>query len=284
MPESMPRSPGPQKHKLVVCFLRSGWVTSGASGCDFPGFDGVRTAVRRSRERRVGTLSRGQRVAEAVHAQAEGGGQARIRFTMLAVTAPALLASQVGLEAVLGAFLAGGLARLLDPDPRSQPSGIPDEAGRDRFRIPGPGVLVTSGIRLKPARRVRRSFSPCTGSPGAGPCCSWCEPCRRGRFDDGSTPVSRSPRDCYLPPSLPFLLVAAEIGQNAGFNFGGSLNCSFSTNSASDAMKERGLLPLPVAPPSVDAWGVKTAVREGEEAPDGSVCRKTVRGNRSAPP
>jgi hypothetical protein len=26
---------------------------------------------------------------------------------------------------------------------------------------------------------------------------------------------------------------------------------------ACDAMKERGLLPLPAAPPSVDAWSVK---------------------------
>ena len=53
----------------------------------------------------VGSLSRRQRIAEAVHAQAEGGGQTRIRFTMFAVTALALLASQVGLEAVLATSL-----------------------------------------------------------------------------------------------------------------------------------------------------------------------------------
>jgi hypothetical protein len=34
-----------------------------------------------------------------------------------------------------------------------------------------------------------------------------------------------------------------------------------------DAMKERGLLPLPAAPPSVDAWECPSRVREGEEAP-----------------
>jgi len=34
-----------------------------------------------------------------------------------------------------------------------------------------------------------------------------------------------------------------------------------------DAMKERGLLPLPAAPPSGDAWEYRNAVREGEEAP-----------------
>jgi Kef-type K+ transport system membrane component KefB len=38
---------------------------------------------------------------------------------MLAVTVLALPASHVGLEAVLGAFLAGGLARVLDPDPEA---------------------------------------------------------------------------------------------------------------------------------------------------------------------
>src|SRR5450759_2077322 len=32
-------------------------------------------------------------------------------------------------------------------------------------------------------------------------------------------------------------------------------------------MKERGLLPLPAAPPSGDAWEYRNAVREGEEAP-----------------
>jgi len=53
--------------------------------------------------------------------------------------------------------------------------------------------------------------------------------------------------------------------------------------STPDVMKERGLLPLPAAPPSVDAWECQSAVREGEEAPNGSVCRKTVRGNRPAP-
>jgi hypothetical protein len=35
----------------------------------------------------------------------------------------------------------------------------------------------------------------------------------------------------------------------------------------SDVMKERGLLPLPAAPPSGDAWEYRNAVREGEEAP-----------------
>src|ERR1017187_10096763 len=35
----------------------------------------------------------------------------------------------------------------------------------------------------------------------------------------------------------------------------------------SDVMKEWGLLPLPAAPPSGDAWEYRNAVREGEEAP-----------------
>ncbi|HEY5184659.1 MAG TPA: hypothetical protein VIM19_07090 [Actinomycetes bacterium] len=36
---------------------------------------------------------------------------------------------------------------------------------------------------------------------------------------------------------------------------------------ARDAMKERGLLPLPTAPPSGDAWEYPSRVREGKEAP-----------------
>src|SRR4051794_28979315 len=67
----------------------------------------------------VSAASRRARIAMAVLAQAEGGGQARIRLTVLAVTALALLASRLGLEAVLGAFLAGGLTRLIDPEPEA---------------------------------------------------------------------------------------------------------------------------------------------------------------------
>src|SRR5450756_1265291 len=61
-----------------------------------------------------------------------------------------------------------------------------------------------------------------------------------------------------------------------------SFTCHHVRERASDVMKERGLLPLPAAPPSGMLGSIQSAVREGEEAPNGSVCRKAVCGNRCA--
>ena len=163
----------------------------------------------------VGSLSRRQRVAAAVHAQAEGGGQARIRFTMLAVTALALLASQVGLEAVLGAFLAGGLARLLDPDPEANNPVYPVKLDAIGFGFLVPVFFVTSGIRLN-LRDVLSNPSALALVPlvlalllmvRAVPAVAL-----RRRLDTRQQLAA----GLLLATSLPFLLVAAEIGQNAG--------------------------------------------------------------------
>ena len=96
----------------------------------------------------VSAASRRARIAMAVRAQAEGGGQARIRLTVLAVTALALLASQLGLEAVLGAFLAGGLARLIDPDPEATHPAYPVKLDAIGFGFLVPVFFVTSGLKL----------------------------------------------------------------------------------------------------------------------------------------
>ena len=162
----------------------------------------------------VGALARRQRVAEAVHAQAEGGGQTRIRFTMLAVTALAVLASQVGLEAVLGAFLAGGLARLLDPDPEASHPAYPVKLDAIGFGFLVPVFFVTSGIRLN-LREVLGDPSALALVPlvlallllvRAVPAVAL-----RRRLDTRLQVAA----GLLLATSLPFLLVAAEIGQNA---------------------------------------------------------------------
>ena len=162
----------------------------------------------------VGALARRQRIAEAVHAQAEGGGQTRIRFTMLAVTALAVLASQVGLEAVLGAFLAGGLARLLDPDPEASHPAYPVKLDAIGFGFLVPVFFVTSGIRLN-LRDVLGDPSALALVPlvlallllvRAVPAVAL-----RRRLDTGLQVAA----GLLLATSLPFLLVAAEIGQNA---------------------------------------------------------------------
>src|SRR5665647_2657181 len=50
-----------------------------------------------------------------------------------------------------------------------------------------------------------------------------------------------------------------------------------------DAMKERGLLPLPAAPPIVMIGSIEVPRERARRPLNGSVCRKTVCGNRSAP-
>lgn len=163
----------------------------------------------------VGTLSRRRRIAQAVSSQAEGGGQLRIRFTVLAVTALALVASRVGLEAVLGAFLAGGLARLLDPDPEASHPAYPVKLDAIGFGFLVPVFFVTSGIRLN-LRDVLSNPSALALVPlvlallllvRAVPAVTL-----RRRLGTRETVAA----GLLLATSLPFLLVAAEIGETTG--------------------------------------------------------------------
>jgi hypothetical protein len=73
---------------------------------------------------------------------------------MLAVTALTVLTSHIGLEAVSGAFLAGGLARLLDPDLEASPPSTPVRLGRHWFRVVVLVFFVTSGVRRDAAPPV----------------------------------------------------------------------------------------------------------------------------------
>jgi len=162
----------------------------------------------------VRALSRRPRIAEAVRAQAGGGGQTRIRFTMFAMTALVLLASKVGLEVVLGAFLAGGLARLLDPDAEASHPAYPVKLDAIGFGFLIPVFFVTSGIRL--------DLGEVIGDPAAlvlVPLVLALLLVVRGvpavafrRFDTRQKVAA----GLLLATSLPFLLVAAEIGQTSG--------------------------------------------------------------------
>ncbi len=157
--------------------------------------------------------ARNPRIRAAVQAQAEGGGQARVRIAVLAVTAFALLASTLGLEAVLGAFLAGGLARVVDPDPEASHPGFLVKLDGIGFGLLIPVFFVTSGLRLD-LREVLTNPQALILVPivlvlllvvrGVGALAL------RG---------SLAPRETVgaallLATSLPFLLVAAEIGES----------------------------------------------------------------------
>ncbi len=109
---------------------------------------GVMLAVGGAAAWAIGMLARSRRIAVAVRAQADGGGQARVRIAVVAVTAFALLASTLGLETVLGAFVAGGVARFIDPDPERSHPGFSTKLDAIGFGFLIPVFFVASGIRL----------------------------------------------------------------------------------------------------------------------------------------
>jgi Kef-type K+ transport system membrane component KefB len=186
----------------------------------------------------VSAAARRARIAMAVRAQAEGGGQARIRLTVLAVTALALLASKLGLEAVLGAFLAGGLARLIDPDPEASHPAYPIKLDAIGFGFLVPVFFVTSGLRLD-LRDVLTDPSALVLVPlvfgllllvRGLPALAF-----RSQLGDRGTVAS----GLLLATSLPFLLIAGEIGVSTGVL----------TPSRAGALALGGLLSVIVLPP-----------------------------------
>ena len=183
-------------------------------------------------------VSRRGWLARAIMAQADGGGQIRIRLTMLVVTGLALLASRVGLEAVLGAFLAGGLVRAIDPDAERNHPAYPIKLDAIGFGFLIPVFFVASGLRLDLRAVVTDPHALILvpvllgllilvrGVP------SWLY-----RHQLGRTQVVAS--GMLLATSLPFLLVAAEIGASAGLL----------TTSQAGALPLAGLLSVVVFPP-----------------------------------
>ena len=63
--------------------------------------------------------------------------QIRIRLTVLLAAGIALGAAGLGIEAILGAFTAGVLVRMLDPSP-NWPIPVTDQAGSDQLRPADP--------------------------------------------------------------------------------------------------------------------------------------------------
>jgi Kef-type K+ transport system membrane component KefB len=186
----------------------------------------------------VSAASRRARIAMAVLAQAEGGGQARIRLTVLAVTALALLASRLGLEAVLGAFLAGGLARLVDPDPETSHPAYPVKLDAIGFGFLVPVFFVTSGLKLD-LRTVLTDPSALVLVPlvfvllllvRGLPALTF-----RSRLGSRATVAS----GLLQATSLPFLLIAGEIGESTGVL----------TPSRAGALALAGLLSVILLPP-----------------------------------
>jgi len=79
----------------------------------------------------------------------------RIRAAFLLLALFVVLAERLGLEAILGAFLAGAIIKLVDRDQTMNAPGVPSEARGGGLRRLRPRVLCRDGRRIRAERALR---------------------------------------------------------------------------------------------------------------------------------
>ena len=78
----------------------------------------------------------------------ERSGQLRVRAALALALGCGVLAYRFGFASILGAFAAGLLVRLVEVSGREPNRAVPDQAGRDRLRVPDPDLLHLCGRGL----------------------------------------------------------------------------------------------------------------------------------------
>jgi Kef-type K+ transport system membrane component KefB len=146
---------------------------------------------------------------------ADTSAQIRIRLTVLLVAGLALAAQALGFEAILGAFLAGLLVRVLDPEPERTHPLYPVKLEAVGFGLLVPVFFVTSGLTLDLDGLVEHPAA-LAGVPAfllallvvrGLPALTF-----RGRL----TGPELAAVALLQATSLPFLLAATEIGREMG--------------------------------------------------------------------
>lgn len=94
------------------------------------------------------TAEKSTRLGEALLRLQDTTAQIRIRGAFLLLAAFAALASQLGLEAILGAFVAGALLAVLDPDYKKTHPKFHDKLEAIGFGVFIPVFFVSSGIQF----------------------------------------------------------------------------------------------------------------------------------------
>ena len=112
----------------------------------------------------VSGAARSMRLGQVLVRLQDTTAEIRVRFAVLLLVAFTALAERFGLESILGAFLAGAIVGLVDRDSVLAPE-IPRQAGGDRLRVPGAGVLRQ---QRDPARPDRAAAQPVRAGPGPG--------------------------------------------------------------------------------------------------------------------
>ncbi len=141
--------------------------------------------------------------------------QLRVRMTVLLVAGLALAAQLLGLEAVLGAFLAGLLARALDPDPERTHPLYPVKLDAVGYGLLVPVFFVCSGLGLD-----LRGLLAQPSALLAVPVFLLALLAVRGLpalvFRGELRPTETAAVALLQATSLPFLLAAAEVGERMG--------------------------------------------------------------------
>src|SRR5205085_9894871 len=95
----------------------------------------------------VALLERSMRVMEALVRRQDTTGQIRVRGAFVLLAVFVVLASKFGLEAILGAFLAGATLRFVDRDQAMTHPQFRQKLDAAGFGVFIPFFFVTSGIR-----------------------------------------------------------------------------------------------------------------------------------------
>lgn len=96
----------------------------------------------------ISGLQHSRRIASLIQRSADTSAQVRVRLTVVLVAGLAYVADAVGFEAILGAFLAGVLIRVLDPEPDRTHPHYPIKLDALGFGLLIPVFFIASGAAL----------------------------------------------------------------------------------------------------------------------------------------
>jgi NhaP-type Na+/H+ or K+/H+ antiporter len=120
----------------------------------------------------IGTLriERSMWITRMINRLADTSAQIRIRLSMLLVVGLGALATHLGFEAILGAFLAGAILRLVDADAEHKHPLFHPETRRHRLWLPHPGLLRHQRAHIQPVGAVLERLHRAAGAAlPAGP-------------------------------------------------------------------------------------------------------------------
>ena len=142
--------------------------------------------------------------------------QIRVRAALALFVCFAAVAQRLGLEAILGAFIAGAIISLVDADRVMTHPDFRRKLEAIGFGFFIPVFFVTSGIRFDLERRSRLGLEPPDGAASSSRRCSSSAACRRcstgGVLDGRRTAIA----GIMQATSLPFIVAATAIGMDLG--------------------------------------------------------------------